>query len=369
MEWWANLGRGDGVTLVRPPLCLENPVSSLHKALEEPESYPSLSRIFTPSDRVVLAPDRFFCAHPEFLTPILESLRSAMVPYHQVTFLLGDPQDEEILLENLPEEFEEATVTVHDGSDPNKNAMVAVTASGKRLALARILVDADQIIVATQFGLHAHSGWVGGPTQLWPILGEGASRTETSTRFGKDPRPDDSQVVEDQKEACWLIGAPFFVLALPGGVQGVSEFLCGSEAAVEKARQRHLDQWKVSTQESFDRGVGVWSARQKSIEFSELVDTACRLAEAVPPGKEIGLDVGSRLESPATIRELRSGEFLHGERMARIWTKVLARNPIVLGGAGAGETAPMVGAQFRQDLGNPGQAKENVLILENGDWG
>lgn len=370
MDWWAKLGANDSVTVVRPPQSLVDPVPALVESLEHPESYPSLSRIFTPADRVVIAPDRFFCQNPELLAPILNKVGEAGVPIHQVTFLLAEPEDEEILLARLPEEYEEATLTVHEPADPARNALVALTVSGQRLALARVLVDADQIIVAGLCGLHPHSGWVGGGSQLWPTLGEKRSEASHLWKFGKGLRPDDSQDIQEQKEACWLIGAPFFIMALPGGGRGVTGFISGSEEALEAARKKHLEQWTIPTVTSFQNGIAVWPSTQKRIEFSEIVDAACRLGEHLQPGHEIALDVGDRFPAPASLKELRSGEFNHGERMARIWSKLLTRNPIFFCGDGAQDTAKALGATgFRKELEISKGHDRQTLVLENGVWG
>jgi|GEM_PF-5497128 len=369
MDWWAKLATNDSVTVIRPPGPLADPVSHLVASLEKPESYPPLARIFTPSDRVVLAPDRFFCRSSELLAPILRKVGEAGVRLHQITFLLAEPEDEEILLDKLPEEFEEATITVHEPADPRRNAIVAHTVAGKRLALARVLVEADQILVAGKLGLHAHSGWVGGASQLWPTLAEKQPENSHTWKFGTGLRPDDSVELQEQKEACWLIGAPFFIMALPGAEHGITQVISGSDDALALARAKHLEEWAVPAHRDYARGVAVWSSAQKQIEFSEIVDTACRLGESLQPGKEIAIDVGTRFEQPASLKELRSGEFLHGERMARIWSKIISRNPVYFLGDGSEVMAKVLGASgHRKSFESDSPSSGQTLILENGAW-
>lgn len=357
-----------GGQIFAPPEGLKDPAGALGVCLDNPHGYPPLSRIFTPTDRVVVVLDDLFCSRSDLLEPILERMVKAGLKANQVTFLVDSQKLESRLLETLPEDFEEAVITIHEPNDPSKNAIVAISATGKRISFARVLSDADQVVVAGFFGIRAHRGIVGGNLQLWPGMAERQPDGSDRVTFTKGFRPDFSRNDASSREACWLLGAPFFILALPGKGGLPSGFISGSEDALNEAQKNYQVALIGSFEGKYKSGLGRWTEGKSIIPFDQMVDTACRLAESLEPGFPIHLDLGARAPSPDVVTDLRLGGHAHGDTMARLWARILAKHPIHLWGSGTDGLAKALAV-----IPHAGEPDLNAggpwLILEDGYWG
>lgn len=351
-----------------PPPGLKNPVVALETSLDNPHGYPPLSKIFTPTDQVVLVLDDLFCTRPDLLEPILDRIVRAGLNSNQLTFLVESQSLESKLLETLPERFEEAVITVHEPGNPSRNAIVAISATGQRISFARVLSDADQVVVAGYAGKRAHQGFVGGSHQLWPGMAERQSEGPNKVSFTKSFRPDFSRDDASSREACWLLGAPFFIMALPGKGGIPSGFISGSEDALNEAFKPGQDSLPGSMESKWKVGLGRWTGEEPFIPFDQMVDTACRLAELLEPGSAIHLDLGDKAPSPDGVADLRLGGHPHGDTMARLWTRILAKNQIHLWGKapeGLAKALAVIPHVGKPDVGKDGP----WLVLEDGYWG
>ncbi len=351
-----------------PPLGLKDPVVALEKSLDNPHSYPPLFKIFTPTDQVVVVLDDLFCSRTDLLEPILDRIVRAGLNANQLTFLVNSQKLESKLLESIPERFEEAVISVHEPGTPAKNAIVAISTTGQRISFARVLSDADQVVVAGFAGKRAHQGFVGGNHQLWPGMAEKHSDGPNKVSFTKSFRPDFSKEDASSREACWLLGAPFFIMALPGVGGLPSGFISGSEDALNEAFKNGNEVPFAFTERKWKLGLGRWTGEGFPIPFDQMVDTACRLAEILEPGSAIHLDLGNNALSPDSVADLRVGGQPHGDTMARLWTRVLAKNPIHLWGTateGLAKALAVISHTGKPALETDGPC----LIFEDGYWG
>ncbi len=354
------------MVVLEPAPALLNPVADLSASLDQPHSYPPLGKIFTPSDNVFIVLDHLFCTRADLLEPLLDRILQAGIEVHQITFLVENASLEAELIAGLPDRFEEAVITVHERANPSRNAIVAVSATGERISFSRGLIDADQIVVAGYAGIRAHRGPVGGCHQLWPGLAEKQSEAPQKVVFSKPFRPDFSKESASSREACWLLGAPFFIMALPGKGGIPSGFISGSDAALDLV----FDKKTVLAPESnglYKAGVARWTSVE-TIPFDQMVDAACRLGEMLEPGIPIHLSLEGKGPSPQSIADLRLGGIAFGDTMARLWARILSKNTIHLWGTSLSELAKALAVTVH--LGSPDLSKGGPwLVLEDGYWG
>lgn len=354
--------------ILTPPLGLKDPVVALEKSLDNPHLYPPLFKIFTPTDQVAVVLDDLFCSRADLLEPILDRIVRAGLSANQLTFLVNNQNLESKLLDSLPERFEEAVISVHEPGIPAKNGIVAISKTGQRISFARVLSDADQVVVAGYAGKRAHQGFVGGNHQLWPGMAEKHPEGPSKVLFTKSFRPDFSQEDASSREACWLLGAPFFIMALPGMGGLPSSFISGSEDALNEVFKHGIEESLPLKESKWKVGLGRWTGQGLPIPFDQMVDTACRLAELLEPGSAIHLDLGNNALSPDSVADLRIGGQPHGDTMARLWTRILAKNPIHLWGtdtAGLAKALAVISHTGKPVLETDGP----WLILEDGYWG
>ena len=358
-----------GNYVLKPPLGQKNPVVALEHSLDAPHAYPPLHKIFTPTDQVVVVLDELFCSRADLLEPILDRIVRGGLGANQITFLVNNQNLESKLLDSLPERFEEAVISVHEPGNPSKNSIVAISTTGQRISFARVLSDADQVVVAGYVGKRAHQGFVGGNHLLWPGLAEKQSDGPNKVTFTKSFRPDFSKEEASSREACWLLGAPFFIMAFPGMGGIPSGFISGSEDALNEGFKAGNESNSVhSLQCKWKIGLGRWTGEGSPIPFDQMVDTACRLAEMLEPGSPIHLDLGGKAPTAESVADLRMGGHPHGDTIARLWTRILAKNQIHLWGSETDGLAKALAAIPHS--GKPDLEKDGPwLILEDGYWG
>src|SRR5258708_1577254 len=120
-------------------------------ALESPLDFPALSQVCIPGDNVVVALDRHTPCAAELIVEIWTMLESRGVDAAAVEILQPVALDSVPLLDprlHLPEPIKsQFRWTIHDPTDPKRQAYLAATARGERIYLARELVvaavDAD----------------------------------------------------------------------------------------------------------------------------------------------------------------------------------------------------------------------------------
>src|SRR5579871_4728701 len=96
-----------------------DPAAAVRAALESPRRFPPLRRALTPDDHVVVVVDEQLPRLGELLPPILEHVRSADVQAEAITLLCPPSPSRQEWLSDLPDEFQEVRVQVHDPADRN----------------------------------------------------------------------------------------------------------------------------------------------------------------------------------------------------------------------------------------------------------
>ncbi|HEV3258215.1 MAG TPA: lactate racemase domain-containing protein [Gemmataceae bacterium] len=216
-----------GVREQAPAGPLPDPAAAVRDALENPLGFPALRRALTPDDHVAVVVDPQLPQFAALLTAVLEHLARARVAPGAIT-LVCPPTATPVRLDDLPQDFHDVRVEVHDPADRKQLSYLATTRQGRRLYLNRTAVDADQLIVLARCGYDPLLGYSGAEGALYPALADEATRQEMWGRLsleapGHDPWP----VRREAAEVAWLLGAPFMVQVIQGSDADIVHVVAG----------------------------------------------------------------------------------------------------------------------------------------------
>jgi len=273
------------------PMALPDPAAAVRHVLENPIGYPPLCRALTPDDQVAIAVDEKLPCPATLLIPILEHLRQAGIACQAITLLCQPPSSGQPWLEELPDEFQEVRLEIHDPSDRKRLSYLATTRGGRRVYLNRTAVDADQLVLLTRRSYNCLLGYAGGEGDLFPGLGDEASRKETIAKLSFDaPAENPWTLHKEALEVAWLLGAPFLVQVIEGPDASIAEVLAGpidSAAAGQQALDAH---WRVEVDGRPDvviAGVGGDPARHTFLDLARAFACAARIVR--PQGRIVVL--------------------------------------------------------------------------------
>jgi nickel-dependent lactate racemase len=230
----------------------------VRKALTTPLDFPSLVQVCVPGDRVVVALDRHTPCSTELTAEIWAMLESRGIAAAAVQILQPAALDSVPLTDprlGLPESIRrEVQWTIHDPTDPKRQAYLAATARGERIYLARDLVDADVVISVGMIAYDPVLGYRGTNSVFYP----GLSNTEAVTRARGEGHselgPDDERPLRQTiDEIAWLLGSQFTVQVLPAAGGGAADVVAGAYDRVFRKGQKLLaGYWKVALDERAD---------------------------------------------------------------------------------------------------------------------
>lgn len=265
-----------------PPLA--DPAAAVRAALETPHDFPALRRALTPDDHVAIIVDEHLPRVAYLLTPILEHLRQAKIEPAAVTVLCVPSASKQAWVEELPEEFEEVRIEVHDPGDRRRHAYLATTRHGRRLYLNRTAVDADQLVLLTGRGYDPLLGYSGAAGAIYPALSDESTRLEMCGKLSlTTPGDAGSPVCQEAGEVAWLLGAPFLVQVIEGAGAELLHVVGGSMDSAAEG-QRLLDaRWRVTLDEpvrTVVAGVAGDPARHEFTDLARALACAARVVEA-----------------------------------------------------------------------------------------
>jgi hypothetical protein len=277
------------VTRRRAPKPLADPAAAVRAALRTPHDFPALRLALTADDHVTVVVDQRLPGIPQLLTPVLEELVAAGVDPANVTLICEPSVSPPQWLAGLSKEFESVRLEIHDPHDRKKLSYLATTKQGRRLYLARGVVDADQLVVLSsrQFDPRIGRGGAGGA--VFPALGDEAARTELDDRPNLDGA--NSAAEEEAEalaaEAAWLLGAPFFIEVIEAGGDGTAHVTAGTSAISEESRRLLDASWRWEVPALADIVVATLSGDPSWQTFADLAAAAACAARVVEPGGRI----------------------------------------------------------------------------------
>jgi nickel-dependent lactate racemase len=232
---------------------LSDLAQAMRDALEQPLDYPALRRALIPDDRVAVFVDEGIPQLAQILVPLLEHIRQANVQAEAITLICAPPSTGQPWLDDLPDEFQDVQIEIHQTAERKKLAYLATTKQGRRVYLNRSAVDADQFVLVTRRRYDPWLGYAGAETALYPNLTDDATRQELGPRL--DPRPPGEKPWPIQAEArtvAWHLGAPFFVQVIEGAGAGIAHIL-GGPLESSDAGQRLLNaRWRIEFDQPAD---------------------------------------------------------------------------------------------------------------------
>ncbi|MBI3860763.1 MAG: DUF2088 domain-containing protein [Planctomycetia bacterium] len=233
------------------PAPIADLAGKVHSALNTPLDFPSLVQVCIPGDKVVVALDRHTPGSSELIAGIWEMLDQRGVIPADLQVLqppalggmtLADPRS--LLPEGIRSELK---WTVHDATDPRKQAYLAATARGERIYLARDLVDADVVISAGMIAYDSLLGYRGTNSVFYPGLSNAEAIARTRGEGHSELGPDDDRPLRQSiDEIAWLLGTQFSVQVLPAAGGGAAGVIAGAyDRVFRKGRKMLADAWRV----------------------------------------------------------------------------------------------------------------------------
>jgi nickel-dependent lactate racemase len=263
---------------------------AVHKALEEPLRFPALRRALTPDDHVAIAVDERLPYLPQLLVPLLEHICSAGVSAEAISLVCQPPSTGQPWALDLPDEFQDVNVEVHQPAQRRKLSYLATTRHGRRIYLNRSAVDADQLILLTGRGYDPRLGISGAETALFPGLSDEATLQEFATKLSLDaPGAEPWPIQTEAVEVAWLLGAPFLVQVIEGTDGEVIHVLAGTLESSGEGQRLMEARWRIQVERPADvvlAGIGGDPDRHT---FADLAHAFYCAARVVKPGGRIVL--------------------------------------------------------------------------------
>ncbi len=311
----------DAYKLVRsyraaPAPALTDVGAAVREALERPLDYPPLRRALTPDDHVAIVVDETVPQLPRVLVPILEHVCAASVAAEAVTLVCLPPSSGQTWVDELPDEFQDVRIEVHQPGDRRQLSYLATTRRGRRVYLNRSVVDADQAVLLTRRRYDPLLGYAGAEGTLYPGLCDEATLRELSDRFdaeapGRAPWP----LRREAAEVAWLLGAPFLVQVIEGSDSDILHVVGGPVESSGHGQQLLDARWRVEVDRPADVVIATLEGDpgQHSVDdFARAFLCASRvvspggkvvlLTEAAPP-QGPSFDLFRRLDDPVAALE------------------------------------------------------------------
>jgi nickel-dependent lactate racemase len=363
-----------GVHRSPPAPPLPDPGAAVRQALEHPHNWPALRRALTPDDHVAIVVDEQLPQLSRLVAPLLEHLVEAHVAPEAVTLLCAPPGSSQAWIDELPDEFADVHVEVHDPHDRRKLSYLATTRHGRRLYLNRTAVDADQLIVLSGRRYDPILGYAGAETALYPALADDATRAAVYGRPTLDvPGAVPWPIRQEAAEVAWLLGAPFLIQVIEGAGDGIAHILGGSLDSSAEG-QRLLDEcWRITVDQRADVVLAGISGDPVQHDLATLAQALASAARVVQAGGQIVLltqampelgTTGEMLQSADTPRELLDKlkqDRTPGSVAAFQWATAAEQAHVYLLSGLAGDVAEEL---FTTPLERAGQA-QRLLVREH----
>jgi nickel-dependent lactate racemase len=272
------------------PAPIDDARAAMRDALEHPLRFEPLRRALTPEDHITVVVDERLPHLAALLSGLLEHITSARVPPESVTLVSAPPATRQGWLDDLPDEFQDVRVEVHDPANRTRLAYLAATKQGRRVYLNRTVVDADQLVILSGRRFDPLLGYAGAEGAVYPFLSDRATLDEMADRLSPDaPGEAAWPVRQEAEEVLWLLGAPFLVQVIEGAGDGLQQVVTGlGDTSIDG--RRLLDQrWRGTVDGPADTVVVTVSGDPHRHDFADLARAADCAARVVSPDGRIVL--------------------------------------------------------------------------------
>jgi hypothetical protein len=228
------------VTRGNAPDPTAGPRELIRAALEAPIGLDvPLRRALVPDDHVVIVVDESVPHVGELVSEVIAHLTSGEVQPSAVTLLVPPPSGNQEWVEDLPDEFGDVHVEVHDPAEVKKVAYLTTTKVGRRVYLNRTLVEAEFVVVLSGRRFDPVCGYSGAEYSLFPEL----SNAETRAEFEHKPPPSEA-LRNEAATVAWHLGTPVFVQVIEGPGDSVAEVVAGLPGSSAVGVERQNARWK-----------------------------------------------------------------------------------------------------------------------------
>lgn len=287
-----DIAEGKLLRVRREPIAdpVPNVPAAVEQALEAPLGFPSLRRALTPDDHVAIVIDDQLPRLPDFLTPILQHIGQARVAPEAITLLCPASSVSQPWVDDLPDEFQDVRLEVHDPDERRHLSYLATTRHGRRIYLNRTAVDADQLVVLTKRAYDPVLGYSGAEGAIYPALSDRATLEVTAAKFTMSaPNKKSSPLRQEATEVAWLLGAPFLVQVIEGSGSEVANVLAGPIECSGEG-QRLLDaRWRIDVDQPADTVIATLLGDSAAQDFDAMARALACAARVVKPGGHIVL--------------------------------------------------------------------------------
>ncbi len=216
------------------------PRELLRAALDRPIGLDvPVRRALVPDDHAVIVVDESLPHVGELVAEIIAHITAGDVQPAAVTLLVPPPSGNQEWVEDLPDEFGDVHVEVHDPTDVKKVAYLMTTKAGRRVYLNRTLVEAEFVVVLSGRRFDPACGHTGAECSLFPAL----SDAETRAEFENKPPPAEA-VRAEAATVAWHLGMPVFVQVIEGPGDTVAEVVTGLPESSAVGIERQNARWK-----------------------------------------------------------------------------------------------------------------------------
>jgi len=242
---------------IAPP-AVADLAESLTEAIRHPVEFPPLHKSVFPGDRVVLAVDPNLPAAETFIAGMCSEMTAASIRPEDILVLQPaeawqhEPPD---LRSGLSEEMQSRVDRrIHDVAADDACGYLASSAGGKRIYLARDLIEADVVITVGRMAFDTVLGYQGTSSVLYPGLSDAEAVQQAQGEGHRELGPDDERPLRSLiDEIGWLLGTQFTVQAIPGEQGGVSSVIAGlAEPVLRRGKQLLAEHWRLSVSSRCD---------------------------------------------------------------------------------------------------------------------
>jgi nickel-dependent lactate racemase len=268
-----------------------SPRELVRAALETPFGFDSpLRRALTPDDHVAIVLDERLPHVAELLAAVIEHLGTAGVPPEAITVLVTRSEAGSPWVDDLPDEYADIKLEVHDPEDQKKLAYLATTKKGHRIYLNRTLVEADFVLVLSGRRFDPTFGHGGAESAIFPALGDPESIAGLVGKFSIDPTgTGQPAVTEESAQVAWLLGTPFFVQVIEGAGDTIQDVVAGLPDCTEEGVRRHDARWRSTITDRPDLVIAAVSGSPERIDFLDLASAAATAARIVRVGGRVAV--------------------------------------------------------------------------------
>lgn len=241
----------------------------IRNALSQPVGYPELKRAITPDDRIAIVLVDQFNGFLDILVAVLEHIAGAGVAMENVTLVCLACTDSDSWVENLPDEYNEIKIEVHNPDNKKSHAFLTSSDEIGKLYLNRTIIEADQIVVLGKRQYDPYFGISGAEADLFPAL----ANSEVISTCSKEVLGEDANSDLGKQQAikvAWLLGAPYFVQVLEGANGSVEEIFAGADEANRFAEKKLDEIWKQDSTSTFGLVIALVGGPDEKIGFVQL---------------------------------------------------------------------------------------------------